>query len=196
MKNVALIDYGAGNLRSVYNALNKLGVEPIITSNPDEILQADKVIFPGVGAARPAMKRLQEQGLDVLIPKLTQPVLGICLGMQMFCNYSEEDDTTALGVIEENVLRFEGAPRKLHMGWNSVEEQSGPLFKEIAEGSYFYFVHGYYVPKGNHTVGTTTFGTTISASFQYNNFYGVQFHPEKSGPVGAQLLSNFLTIRP
>lgn len=191
---VALIDYGAGNLRSVQNALRRLNIEPIITSDPAEIRQADRVIFPGVGHADTAMKSLQAKGLDKLIPSLEQPVLGICLGMQLLCKSSEEGEKPGLGILDERVRKFKDAPKSLHMGWNATQGLKTELFEGIAEGSHFYYVHGYYVPETKQSIGNSAFGEAFVAAVQQDNFYGVQFHPEKSGPTGARVLANFLNL--
>ena len=191
---VALIDYGAGNLRSVQNALSRLGVRPIITNDLENIAKADKVIFPGVGHADAAMKSLRAQGLDKLIPALKQPVLGICLGMQLLCTGSEEGEEAGLGIINQRVLQFVDTPRSLHMGWNATQSLSSSLFEGIQEGSHFYYVHGYFVPYGTYSIGQSDFGIGFCAALHQDNFYGVQFHPEKSGPIGAKLLSNFLNL--
>lgn len=194
MKKLALIDYGAGNLRSVYNALQRLQIEVQITRDPQEIRNADRVIFPGVGAAAAAMKQLEQYELDRLIPELEQPVLGICLGMQLLCDRSEEGDTTALGIVDRTVTAFRETPRKLHMGWNQTTDLSSPLFEGIEDGAHFYYVHGYYVPNGGQQIGSSVFGQEFCAALQKDNFYGVQFHPEKSGPAGARVLSNFIEM--
>lgn len=195
MKQIALIDYGAGNLRSVYNALNRLGVKAVVTADPDLISQADKVIFPGVGHAGTAMESLKKSGLDQLIPQLTQPVLGICLGMQLLCARSEEGAQEGLGLLDQKVKKFTNSPKTLHMGWNSIQGQQGPLFDGIPQGSHFYFVHGYYVPVNGNTLAASHYGQEFSAAVQKGPFYGVQFHPEKSGVLGAKLLANFINLK-
>ncbi len=191
---VAIIQYNAGNTCSVQYALERLGVTPVITGDPDIIRAADKVIFPGVGAAGAAMQHLRRAKLDRLIPALQQPVLGICLGMQLFCNHSEEDDTACLGIINTTVQKFSGKEKIPQIGWNRIDQLKGSLFQGISPGSYMYYVHSYYVPPGAWTIATTEHTRPYSAAVQQNNFYGVQFHPEKSGKDGAALLSNFLKL--
>ena len=195
---IAIIDYNAGNIRSVDNALRRLGVEPVITADKQLITEADKVIFPGVGEAATTMSFLRKQGLDTLVKGLKQPVLGICLGMQLMCKHSEEGDTQCLGIFDAEVKRFVNQRHEdkvPHMGWNTIEklpEGQKSLFKGVAEGSYVYFVHSYYVPVGSYTVATTDYIQPFSAAMQQDNFYATQFHPEKSGRVGEQILKNFL----
>ena len=172
-----IIDYNAGNIRSVENALKRLGVEPVITADKRQICQADKVIFPGVGEAATTMSFLRERGLDLLIKSLTQPVLGICLGMQLMCRYSEEGDT------QDKVP---------HMGWNTLYNIKGELLKGLPANPYVYFVHSYYVPVGDYTIATTDYIQPFSSAIQKDNFYATQFHPEKSGSIGEQILKNFL----
>ena len=192
--NVAIIRYNAGNIRSVIHALRRLGVEPEVTNDPVVLRQADKVIFPGVGEASSAMRYLRERGSDTLIPQLEQPVLGICLGQQLLCQSSEENDTACLGVFPGAVLAFPPQDKVPHIGWNSVGNLSGPLFQGIAEGSHVYFVHGYYAETGPLTTALTDYILPFSAAMQHRNFHAVQFHPEKSGAVGAAILKNFLTL--
>lgn len=192
---VAIVKYNAGNTVSVANALHRLGVEPLITDSPDELRQADKVIFPGVGEASTAMRYLRERGLDAVIPALTQPVLGICLGMQLMCAFSEENATVCLGIVPYGVRRFVSNTLKVpHTGWNRIERLSSPLFGGVDEGSRAYFVHGYYVETGPETTAVTNYGEDFSASLTEGNFHAVQFHPEKSGAVGTRILENFLKI--
>lgn len=193
MKTV-LIDYGAGNVQSVKYALNRLGVEPILTKNHDEIISADKVIFPGVGSAKAAMEQLKSSGLDVLIPQLTQPVLGICVGMQLMCKHSEEGDVECLGIIDAEVKRFEPGLKIPHMGWNNITNCKTPLFELAKADDQVYFVHSYYVPVNDYTIASTNYGIKFSAAIQKNNFYAVQFHAEKSGEVGEQILRKFLAL--
>ena len=192
--NIALIDYGAGNVQSVKYALNRLGYEPILTKNHDEICSADKVIFPGVGSAKAAMEQLQQSGLDKLIPTLKQPVLGICVGMQLMCKYSHEGDVKCLGIIDTEVKRFEVDLKIPHMGWNSVSNFNSVLFNNIELQEQVYFVHSYYVPLNENTVAVTQYGIEFSAAVQKDNFYAVQFHTEKSGEVGSQILKQFLEL--
>ncbi len=205
---VVIIDYNAGNIRSVENALKRLSVEPVITADKQLIRHADKVIFPGVGEAATTMSFLQERGLDVLIKSLTQPVLGICLGMQLMCRYSEEGATNCLGIFDTEVKRFESLRHEdkvPHMGWNTIYnlqnnmkivdggmKPGSCLFKGVADNSYVYFVHSYYVPVNDYTVATTDYIQPFSAAIQKDNFFATQFHPEKSGSIGEQILKNFL----
>ena len=205
---VVIIDYNAGNIRSVENALKRLSVEPVITADKQLIRHADKVIFPGVGEAATTMSFLQERGLDVLIKSLTQPVLGICLGMQLMCRYSEEGATNCLGIFDTEVKRFESLRHEdkvPHMGWNTIYnlqnnmkvvdggmKPGSCLFKGVADNSYVYFVHSYYVPVNDYTVATTDYIQPFSAAIQKDNYFATQFHPEKSGSIGEQILKNFL----
>ena len=205
---VVIIDYNAGNIRSVENALKRLNVEPVITADKQLIRHADKVIFPGVGEAATTMSFLQDRGLDVLIKSLTQPVLGICLGMQLMCRYSEEGATNCLGIFDTEVKRFESLRHEdkvPHMGWNTIYnlqnnmkivdggmKPGSCLFKGVADNSYVYFVHSYYVPVNDYTVATTDYIQPFSAAIQKDNFFATQFHPEKSGSIGEQILKNFL----
>ena len=192
---VAIVKYNAGNTVSVTNALKRLGVETVVTDSPDELREADKVIFPGVGEASTAMSYLRERGLDVVIRLLTQPVLGICLGMQLMCSYSEENDTTCLGILPHRVRRFESDTLKVpHTGWNRITDLNSPLFAGISEGLHVYFVHGYYVETGVETTAVTEYGISFSAGVDRGNFHAIQFHPEKSGDAGALILENFLKI--
>jgi glutamine amidotransferase len=194
MKKVTIIDYGAGNVASVKYALARMGVEAELTSDRDTLLRAEKVIFPGVGHASATMNALRLNGLDVVIPGLKCPVLGICLGMQLMCSHSEEGDVAGLGIFPEKVLRFEKVLKVPHMGWNNIFKISEPLFDTISENSSVYFVHSYYVPVSTNTVAASFYGTVFSAALKKDNFYAVQFHPEKSGTVGAQILQNFIDL--
>ena len=190
-----IIDYNAGNIRSVENALKRLGVAPVITADEQLIRNADKVIFPGVGEAATTMSFLKERGLDLLIKSLTQPVLGICLGMQLMCRYSEEGDTQCLGIFDAEVKRFVNQRHEdkvPHMGWNTLYNMKGELLKGLPADPYVYFVHSYYVPVGDYTVATTDYIQPFSAAMQKDNFYATQFHPEKSGSIGERILKNFL----
>ncbi|MDG1332074.1 MAG: imidazole glycerol phosphate synthase subunit HisH [Crocinitomicaceae bacterium] len=191
---IALIDYGAGNIRSVQNALARLGVESKLTNDAQELQQADKVIFPGVGEASFAMNQLQEQQLDRLIPNLQQPVLGICLGMQLLCNYSEEGSTKTLGIFDTTVKEFEPKLNVPHTGWNSCKLTSSSLFQGIKSSDDFYFVHSFYAEICDATSATCDYIQPFSAALQKDNFYGVQFHPEKSAEIGTKLIQNFLEL--
>ena len=191
---LAIIDYGAGNIQSLRFALDRLGVDSVLSSNADKIKKADKVIFPGVGEASSAMKKLRSTGLDRLIPQLNQPVLGICLGMQLMCSYTEEGNTIGMGVFECEVKRFQNNVKVPQMGWNTLTNTQGPLFNQIKTNDYMYLVHSYYVPLIHETVAETNYGVAYSTALQKGNFYGVQFHPEKSSKAGSQLLSNFIAL--
>ncbi len=190
---IAIINYEAGNIKSVKNALNRLGAEAIVTEDITAIRQADKVIFPGVGDASFCMKKLREKKLDEEIKKLKQPVLGICLGLQLLCDHSEEGNTPGLGIFPNRVKKFpQGNEKVPHMGWNDTQFEDLPLFQGLGECSDFYFVHGYYAELGAFTTGTTEYILPFSSCLQKDNFYAVQFHPEKSGTVGENFLKNFL----
>ncbi|MFK7952945.1 MAG: imidazole glycerol phosphate synthase subunit HisH [Ekhidna sp.] len=191
---IAIVKYNAGNIRSVQNALDRIGVKSIITDNPVELRNAEKVIFPGVGEASTAMKYLKERSLDEVIKSLTQPFLGICLGMQLMCTHSEENETECLGIFKEKVKLFPPEELVPHMGWNDFVSHSGPLFEGISTIDNMYFVHSYFAERGEHTIGTTDYIFPFSSALQKDNFYGVQFHPEKSADVGSQLLKNFLNL--
>ncbi|SHE95517.1 glutamine amidotransferase [Mariniphaga anaerophila] len=198
--NIVIIKYNAGNIESVNNALNRLGVNAEITAEPDKIRNADKVIFPGVGEASTTMNYLRKHKLDELIISLKQPVLGICLGLQLMCSHSEEGDTECLGIFDEKVKRFvprdgeEFITKVPHMGWNAISELKGELFSNEMEKQYVYFVHSFYAGLGDHTAATCNYITPFSAALQKDNFYATQFHPEKSGEIGALILENFLKI--
>lgn len=191
---IVIIDYGSGNIQSIQFALQRLGYEGILSNDIETIQFADKVIFPGVGEAQTAMKKLTESGLDKFIPTLKQPVLGICLGMQLMCAFSEERNTKGLGIFQTNVVRFPKELRTPHIGWNTITDLQSPLFNEIKEGEFMYFVHSYYVPKSSDAIATTGYDFEYASALQKDNFYGVQFHPEKSGTAGAQILLNFLKL--
>ncbi|MCO6429357.1 MAG: imidazole glycerol phosphate synthase subunit HisH [Deltaproteobacteria bacterium] len=195
---VAVLEYNAGNVRSVLYALERLGVRAEVTGSPERLASAAKVIFPGVGEASSTMRYLREHGLDGVIRSLEKPVLGICLGLQLLCSHSMENDTECLGVFPEPVLRFDAdraAGIKVpHMGWNAVSATRGPLFEGIPEGTNFYFVHSFYAQIGDDTCGVCNHGIDFSAAVSSRNFSAVQFHPEKSGPAGERLLSNFLKL--
>lgn len=192
----AVIKYNAGNIRSVLFALERLGVQAIVTDEADVIRQADKVIFPGVGEAASAMAYLHKRGLDTVIRSLTQPVLGICLGMQLMCTHSEEGDTDCLGIFDSTVCKFDpnSGLKVPQIGWNDIYDLKTGIFAEVPEHSYVYFVHSYYVESGIHTMATANYTKPYSAALHKENFYGMQFHPEKSGRVGEQMLHNFLSL--
>lgn len=192
--NVVIIDYGAGNTKSVQFALGRLGVEAQLSSDVERIKMADKVIFPGVGHAATAMSKLVETGIDQLIPSLDMPVLGICLGMQLMCEYSYEGDTQGLGIFKGKVQAFDSSLKVPQIGWNAISKLRSPLFKEVEEASYIYMVHSYYAPLSEQTIGVCEYGIPYSAALAHKNFYGTQFHPEKSSSVGAQILKNFLAL--
>jgi glutamine amidotransferase len=191
---VVIIRYNAGNTRSVDFALKRLGVKAVLTDDPHLIRTADKVIFPGVGEASTTMRYLRERDLDIVIKELKQPVLGICLGLQLMCVHSEEGDTKCLGIFNELVVRF-GPDRKVpHMGWNEVEQTRGRLFDTSTEHQYMYFVHSYFAATGPDTVAVTDYKGYFSAAFEKDNFFATQFHPEKSGSAGERLLAKFLKL--
>ena len=192
---IAIIDYVAGNVKSVQNAVEKLGFETIITSDFEEIKNAEKVIFPGVGEASTAMKYLKNLKLDELIRGLKQPFLGICLGQQLLCNFSEEGNTKCLGIFDLNVKGFPATDIVPHMGWNNLQQINGELLAGISADDNFYFVHSYYCEIGKNTTSTCDYILPFSATLQKDNFYGTQFHPEKSGAVGAKILENFLKLK-
>ncbi len=191
---IAIIDYTAGNTRSVINALARLNCESVVTSDTDLIQQADKVILPGVGNAAAAMQDLKRKKLDILLPQLKQPVLGICLGQQLLCSFSEEGNTAGLGIFKTRVRQFAGRERVPHMGWNTITDRKGPLFKNIFAEDHFYFVHSFYCELCTDTVAVTDYQLPFSAALQRNNFFGTQFHPEKSGDAGETILLNFLDL--
>ncbi len=194
---LVIVKYNAGNIQSVLYALERIGMEATVTDDHEDIRSADKVIFPGVGEASTAMNYLKERGLDTLLKELKQPVLGICLGMQLMCNHSEENDTPCLGIFEEKVKHFQSVDTAIkipQIGWNNIYDLQTPLFKDVTEKSYCYFVHGYYAALGEHTIAKTDYTEPYSSALQKDNFYGVQFHPEKSAAVGEQILKNFITL--
>ena len=191
---IAIVDYGGGNVKSLQFALQRLGSESVLTNDSQIIKKSDKVIFPGQGAAGVAMKKLRQNGLDKLIPKLKQPVLGICLGMQLFCDSTEEDQVKGLGIISGKVIRFSKKVKVPQMGWNSILDLERPLFNNIKEGEFMYLVHSYYVPLLPETIAKSEYDGLYSVAVRKNNFYGVQFHPEKSSNSGSQLLKNFLAL--
>jgi glutamine amidotransferase len=192
---IAIIDYVAGNVKSVANAVRRLGFETIITSDFEEIRNAEKVIFPGVGEASTAMKYLKQKNLEKLIPTLKQPFLGICLGQQLLCDFSEEGATKCLGIFDLKVKEFPSTDIVPHMGWNNLQKLQGPLFEGISEADNFYFVHSYYCEVGEFTTSECDYILPFSATLQKDNFYGTQFHPEKSGDVGSKILENFLKLK-
>jgi glutamine amidotransferase len=192
---IVIIKYNAGNIQSVLFALERIGVGADVTDDTKKIQLASKVIFPGVGEASTAMHYLRERGLDTVIKNLKQPVLGICLGMQLMCKYSEENATDCLGIFDEKVKKFRVQELKVpQIGWNNIYGLKTPLFKGVADNSFCYFVNSYYASIGEHTVARTNYGQPYSSGLQKDNFYGVQFHPEKSAEVGQQILRNFLTL--
>ena len=192
--NLVIIKYNAGNIQSVLYAMERIGVNAVVTDEPEAIMNADKVIFPGVGEASSAMKYLRERKLDALIRDLKQPVLGICLGMQLMCNHSEENDTDCMGIFDTDVMKFRHELKIPQIGWNQVIAGKEPLFNGVGSEPYFYFVHSYYAGLCAETSATTVYGIEFSSALQKDNFYGVQFHPEKSAAVGETLLRNFLSI--
>lgn len=200
MEKVVIVEYGAGNVRSVYNAVKRLHYNAIITSDIKEIAAADKIIFPGVGHALTAMEKMQAHGLEKLLPTLEVPLLGVCLGMQLLATYTEEGDTDGLDCVEGKVIRMDSNLYKEqglkvpHMGWNKVFHNDSPLFKDIESGAHFYFVHSYYLPIIENTIATVNYPSPFSAAIAKDNFFGCQFHPEKSSKQGEQLLRNFLTL--
>ncbi|MFI3291970.1 MAG: imidazole glycerol phosphate synthase subunit HisH [Rikenellaceae bacterium] len=197
---IAVTDYDTGNLRSVMNALQRTGAEFVVTSDEAVLRSADKVIMPGVGEASSAMQKLRERGLDRIIPSLTQPVLGICIGMQLMCEYSEEGDAECLGIFPTKVMKLpsELAGGELlkvpHVGWDTIENLRTPLFEGIKESSHLYYVHSFAAQMCDATIASTTYGVEFSAALHRANFYGTQFHPEKSGTVGEAILNNFLKL--
>ena len=191
---IVIINYGAGNIQSIQFSLQRLGFEGILSNNIAEIQSADKVIFPGVGEASSAMKKLRESGLDKIIPNLKQPILGICLGMQLMCNSSEEGNTKGLGIFDIDIIKFSNKVKVPQMGWNNIYNLKSSLFEGISENEYMYLVHSFYAPKCAEAIAFTNYETEYSSALQKDNFYGVQFHPEKSGKIGEQILSNFLQL--
>jgi glutamine amidotransferase len=192
---VAIVKYNAGNVLSVINALRRLGVEPKVTDDPMELSSADKVIFPGVGEASSAMRYLIGKGLDKVLVKLKQPFLGICLGLQLMCTYSEENNTSCMGIFDLKVKRFPPTNKVPHMGWNKIEMKEDPLFLNHRQNSFLYFVHSYYAEMGPDTIGISEYILSFSAALHKDNFYAIQAHPEKSGEDGKLILENFLKIR-
>ncbi len=199
---IAVVDYATGNLRSVADALHRAGAEFTLTADPALLRTADRVILPGVGEASSAMAKLRERGLDAVIPTLSCPVLGICIGMQLMCLTSEEGDARCMGIFPTHVRRFagdtpEGGRLKVpHVGWNTIEGLQTPLFEGLPEESFVYYVHSYAAELCPATIATTRYGEAFSAALARDNFFGTQFHPEKSGPTGARIIQNFLNLRP
>ncbi len=197
---IAIVKYNAGNIRSVQTALQRIGTESVVTDDASVLRAAEKVIFPGVGEATTAMAYLRERGLDDLLKHLTQPFLGICLGLQLMCQHSEEGDVDCMGIFDTRVKRFDafdndGQRLKVpQIGWNDIHDLKSPLFDKVNDGSFVYFVHGYYAAKCDDTIATTTYGTTYSSALRKDNFFATQFHPEKSGSIGESILRNFLEL--
>ncbi|WP_339840430.1 imidazole glycerol phosphate synthase subunit HisH [uncultured Maribacter sp.] len=191
---IVIINYGAGNIQSIKFAIQRLGYDAVLSSDVEEIQNADKVIFPGVGEASSAMKKLCDSGLDKLIPTLKQPVLGICLGMQLMCHSSEEGNTTGLGIFDVDVVKFDTTVKVPQIGWNQINMLKSGLFEGITENEYIYLVHSFYAPLCTETIAECFYGVDYSAALQKDNFYGTQFHPEKSSSVGEEILENFLNM--
>ena len=191
---IVIIDYGAGNIQSIKFAIQRLGYDAILSSDAEEIKSADKVIFPGVGEASSAMKMLKSTGLDKVIPTLKQPVLGICLGMQLMCTYCEEGNTDGLGIFHADVVKFDNQLKVPQIGWNKIYDLRSELFSEISEGEFVYLVHSFYVKECAETIASTEYEVEYTSAIQKDNFYGVQFHPEKSSDAGEKILGNFLKL--
>ncbi|MFT7335190.1 MAG: glutamine amidotransferase [Porticoccaceae bacterium] len=192
---IVIINYGAGNIQSIMFAIERLGYKAVLSNNPEEIKAANKVIFPGVGEASSAMEMLLESGLDTLIPTLKQPVLGICLGMQLMCNKTEEGNTKGLGIFDVDVIKFTSRVKVPQMGWNNIYNLKSDLFKGVKENDYMYLVHSYYAPICPEMIATTDYEVEYASALQNDNFYGTQFHPEKSGDLGEKILGNFLELK-
>ncbi|GAA3788599.1 imidazole glycerol phosphate synthase subunit HisH [Corallibacter vietnamensis] len=191
---VVIIDYGAGNIKSVQFAFKRIGVDAVLSKDSETIQQADKVVFPGVGEASSAMKKLKEAQLDLIIPKLKQPVLGICLGMQLMCNETEEGNTKGLEIFDVSVKKFSNQLKVPQMGWNTVFDLKSKLFSNLKKQEYMYLVHSYYVEQCKYEIASTNYGLNYASALQKDNFYGVQFHPEKSSVAGEKILKNFLDL--
>ena len=191
---LVIVNYGAGNIQSIKFAFKRLGVEAILSEKAEEIMAADRVIFPGVGEASSAMNKLKASGLDKIIPELQQPVLGICLGMQLMCHSSEEGNTLGLGIFDTDVVRFTNSVKVPQIGWNQITNLKSALFKDVIEKDHINLVHSYYAPICEETIAVTEYEMAYSSALQKDNFYGVQFHPEKSSKVGARILKNFLAL--
>ncbi len=189
---LAIVKYNAGNVESVLNTLNRIGIEPVLTDNPEELKSADKVLFPGVGQAASAMAYLRDKKLDIVLRSLTQPFLGICFGMQLMCNHSEEGDVDCLGIFDVAIKKFPPMGKVPHMGWNTITDFKSPLLKGIAENEYMYFVHSYYAEICAETSAKCNYIIPFSAGLQKDNFHAFQFHPEKSGTIGEQIIRNFV----
>ena len=193
--NLAIIDYNAGNTKSVINALRRLEIEPVLTADPELILKADKVILPGVGHAGSAMVELKKRNLTEICKEVTVPFLGVCVGMQLMMDWSEEGDTQCLGLVDGDIVKFKSDEFKIpQIGWNTVEHNHSQLFKEIPQNSYFYFVHSYYLPLNKSGIASTNYIQPYHVAIEKDNLFGVQFHPEKSAKWGEKLLENFLKI--
>ncbi|MAQ75699.1 MAG: imidazole glycerol phosphate synthase subunit HisH [Aquimarina sp.] len=192
---IVIIDYGAGNIQSIKFAIQRLGYEAVLSDDPGEIKGADKVIFPGVGEASSAMTKLRNTNLDKIIPDLKQPVLGICLGMQLMCNYTEEGDTKGLGIFDVDVIKFNNHVKVPQIGWNQIENLKTELFKDVKEKEYVYLVHSYYAPLTVDTISNSSYGVEYSTALQKDNFFGTQFHPEKSSVAGEKILENFISLK-
>ena len=196
--NVAIIKYNAGNIYSVVNAVKRLGITPEVTDSAEDIMKADRVLFPGQGEAKSTMAYLRDHHLDDLIRNLKQPVLGICIGQQLMCRHSEEGNVDCLGIFDTDVKKFQPSRHEdkvPHMGWNTLENLSGPLFQDLNEKDFVYFIHSYYVPVTPYTTATTNYIVPFSASLQKDNFFATQFHPEKSGSIGERILQNFIDLK-
>ncbi len=191
---LVIINYGAGNIKSIQFAFKRLGINASLSNTPDEIRKADKIIFPGVGEASSAMKMLSESNLDKLIPNLKQPVLGICLGMQLLCNKTEEGNTKGLGIFKTEVKKFSNNVKVPQMGWNTITNLKSKLFHNIDDNNYMYLVHSYYAEQCAEAIATTNYDIEYASALKHKNFYGVQFHPEKSSKAGEQILMNFLNL--
>jgi len=191
---VYIIDYGAGNIKSIQFALQRMGAQGILSNRPEELKNAERIIFPGVGEAGSAMFKLRNSGLSTTISELKQPVLGICLGMQLLCNSTEESNTEGLGIFDVNIKKFSSRLKVPQIGWNTIHNLKSPLFEGITENEHMYFVHSYYAPVCDQAIALTDYGPNYTSALQKDNFYGVQFHPEKSGAAGEQILANFLKL--
>lgn len=194
LMKIVIINYGTGNIQSIKFAIQRLGYNAVLSDNAEEIRTADKIIFPGVGEASSAMEKLKATGLNTLIPTLKQPVLGICLGMQLMCTYCEEGNTEGLGIFDIDVIKFNNNLKVPQIGWNQIENLNSEIFKGINEKEYMYLVHSFYVPLNSNSIATTSYGVNYASALQKDNFYGVQFHPEKSSNAGEKILENFLKL--